>query len=178
VGRALAEDPYDLRALQWKKLLAERAKHSDEAREAAEALAALSQDAQGKAYPLTLSFTPGVPKYEPEKTIDVDGIRVYDHSKFAVALRNPSRRSVDVESVVLTSAGNAAPSGLGDVKGYWTYPAGGTRLRAGETVSFEKQWGFTVDTGHDHVRYVFRTCWHGVESTVRQCRTQWVDALP
>jgi len=28
------------------------------------------------------------------------------------------------------------------------------------------------------VRYVFRTCWHGVDTTVRQCRTQWVDALP
>lgn len=178
VERALAENPYDWRALQWKKLLAERGKREDQAREAAEALAALSQDVQGKAYPLTLDFEPAAPKYDPDTTIDVNGTRIYDHSKFAVALRNPSRRSVDVESVMLTSMGTAAASGLGDIKGYWTYPAGGTRLRAGETVSFEKQWGFTVDTGHDHVRYVFHTCWHGVDSNVRQCRTQWVDALP
>jgi len=45
-------------------------------------------------------------------------------------------------------------------------------------VSFDKLWGFTVDTGHEHVRYVFETCWHGVGETVRQCRTQWVDVLP
>ena len=52
------------------------------------------------------------------------------------------------------------------------------RLAAGESVSFDKLWGFTVDTGHEHVRYTFRTCWHGVGETVRQCRTQWVDVLP
>ncbi|MGH8173217.1 MAG: hypothetical protein ACREPX_08710, partial [Rhodanobacteraceae bacterium] len=125
-----------------------------------------------------LSFDPGDPKYDSKTTIDVNGTRVYDHSKFAVSLRNPGGSSVDVESVVLTTVGNAAASGLGDIKKYWTYPAGGTRLPAGETVTFEKQWGFTVRTGHDHVRYVFRTCWHAVGSTVRQCRTQWVDALP
>ncbi|HYJ42415.1 MAG TPA: hypothetical protein VEW08_16610 [Steroidobacteraceae bacterium] len=37
-----------------------------------------------------------------------------------------------------------------------------------------------VDTGHQHVRYVFRTCWLGVDDLhrVRQCRTQWLDSLP
>jgi len=28
------------------------------------------------------------------------------------------------------------------------------------------------------VRYTFRTCWHGVGETVRQCRVQSVDVLP
>jgi hypothetical protein len=41
-----------------------------------------------------------------------------------------------------------------------------------------KVWGFTVDTGHEHVRYVFRTCWRDVGGPLRQCRTQWVDVLP
>ncbi len=63
---------------------------------------------------------------------------------------------------MLTSVGNAAPSGLGDIKGYWRYPQGNHRLGPREYVYFEKQWGFTVDTGHRHVRYVFRTCWHGL----------------
>jgi hypothetical protein len=85
---------------------------------------------------------------------------------------------VEIESVQLTSIGNAAPSGLGDIRNYWRYPQGAGRLEAGEYVYFDKQSGFVVDTGHSHVPYVFHTCWHGVGSGVRQCRTQWVDTMP
>jgi len=88
------------------------------------------------------------------------------------------RRPVVIESVRLSSRGTAAASGLGDVKNYWTYPSGAQHLDVGESISFDKLWGFTVDTGHEHVRYTFQTCWHGVGETVRQCRTQWVDVLP
>jgi hypothetical protein len=52
------------------------------------------------------------------------------------------------------------------------------RLRAGEAISFSKLWGFTVRTGHQHVRYTFHTGWHGVDTAIRQCRTQWIDVLP
>jgi hypothetical protein len=71
-----------------------------------------------------------------------------------------------------------AASGLGDIRSYWTWPAGADRLRAGEAISFSKLWGFTVRTGHQHVRYVFHTCWRGVDTAIRQCRTQWIDVLP
>ena len=52
--------------------------------------------------------------------------------------------------------------------------------QAGEAVYFDKEWGFVVDTGHEHVRYEFRVCWHGTNTheRTRQCRTQWIDALP
>ena len=103
---------------------------------------------------------------------------MFDHSKFGVTLQNTSNRPVEIESVTLTSVGDAAASGLGDIKNYWHYPQGGGRLGAGQYVYFDKQWGFTVDTGHSHVRYVFHTCWHGVGARVRQCRTQWVDTMP
>ena len=93
-------------------------------------------------------------------------------------MTNTSWRPVVIESVRLSSHGTAQASGLGDVKNYWDYPSGEHRLAPGESVSFDKLWGFTVDTGHEHVRYTFRTCWHGVGETVRQCRTQWVDVLP
>jgi hypothetical protein len=93
-------------------------------------------------------------------------------------MRNTSNRSVEIESVMLTSMGTAAASGLGDIRSYWRFPAGQDRLLAGESVAFNRAWGFTVNTGHQHVRYVFRTCWHGVGTTVRQCRTQWVDTMP
>jgi len=83
-----------------------------------------------------------------------------------------------IENVKLSSRGTAEASGLGDVKDYWTYPTGERILPPGESVSFDKLWGFTVDTGHEHVRYTFRTCWHGVGETVRQCRVQSVDVLP
>ncbi|MEP7246990.1 MAG: TPM domain-containing protein [Gammaproteobacteria bacterium] len=178
VDRALDENPYDLYALQWKQFLARQEHREDEAEHLNETMAKLMQNPSRKAGPVELFFNPSVPKYDPLTTVDVNGTQVYDHSNFRVTMRNASRREVEIESVTLASAGTAGPSGLGDVKGYWTYPSGKNRLQAGEYISFDKLWGFVVDTGHQHVRYVFRTCWHGVGTTVRQCRTQWVDAMP
>ena len=100
------------------------------------------------------------------------------HVRPRVTLRNTSNRTVAIESVTLTRLGDARASGLGDIKDYWRFPSGAHQLGPNESVYFKKVWGFTVDTGHSHVRYVFRTCWHGIGSDVRQCRTQWVDALP
>lgn len=178
VSRALAENPDDLQALRWQKFFAEREQRDTEAQRIGEAIETLLHDPTGSASPIALSFDPPVPKYEAQTTLDVNGTQVFDHSNFGVTMRNPSKRTIEIESVMLASEGTAAASGLGDIKGYWNYPAGGNRLRAGESLSFNKLWGFTVDTGHEHVRYVFRTCWHGVGTSVRQCRTQWVDAMP
>ena len=176
--RSLKENPYELYVLQWQKYLAEREKRASDAKELEKTIAKLSNDPARIANPVALSFKPDVPKFEPNTTLNVNGTKVYDHSNFSVWIRNHSNREVEIESVQLTSMGTSAASGLGDIKNYWRYPAGGNRLRAGEYSSFDKQWGFTVDTGHEHVRYVFRTCWHGVGTTVRQCRTQWLDVMP
>jgi tetratricopeptide (TPR) repeat protein len=178
VSRALEEDAYDLYALRWQKFLAERDGRTDEARRSDETIAMLSADPKRSASPVVLSFNPPVPRFEPDTTIDVNGTEVFDHSHFGVTMRNTSNRSVEIESVMLTSMGTAAASGLGDIRSYWRFPAGQDRLLAGESVAFNRAWGFTVNTGHQHVRYVFRTCWHGVGTTVRQYRTQWVDTMP
>ena len=103
---------------------------------------------------------------------------MHDHSKFGVWIKNTSKRAVTIESVNLDSTGDAQKSGLGDIKDYWHFPSGEHRLDPGEFVWLERVWGFTVETGHTHVRYVFRTCWRGVDEAVRQYRTQWVDTLP
>jgi hypothetical protein len=118
-----------------------------------------------------------IPRFEPDTVLNVDGTKVFDHSKFAVTLQNTSGRTVEIESVMLTSVGNAAASGVRDIKGYWHYPQGNHRLGPGEYRYFDKQ-GFVTDTGHRHVRYVFHTCWHGLGANTRQCRTQWVDTMP
>lgn len=178
VERALEENPYHLYALQWQKYLAEREGRPRDAERVDQTIAELSRDPARRSNPVVLSFDPPTPKFEPNQTVDVSGTRVFDHSRFTVAMRNTSNRAVEIESVTLTSTGTAAASGLGDVKDYWHYPAGRNRLLANESISFDKLWGFTVDTGHEHVRYVFRTCWRGVDTRVRQCLTQWVDALP
>jgi hypothetical protein len=141
-------------------------------------MAELSREPSRSAAPIALSFDPATPTFDPVTTLDVGGTKVYDHSSFQVTMRNPSRQDVEIESVMLESAGTAAASGLGDIRKYWTWPAGANRLRAGEAISFSKLWGFTVRTGHQHVRYTFHTCWHGVGTEIRQCRTQWIDALP
>jgi tetratricopeptide (TPR) repeat protein len=178
IDQALKENPYDVRGLEWRKYLAEKEGNAEEARRAQETIATLKNNPDRPHRPVVLYFKPDMPRFEPDAAIDVGGTKVFDHSKFRVTLQNTSDRVVEIESIQLRSVGNAAASGLGDIKGYWRYPQGNHRLGPGEHVYFEKQWGFTVDTGHRHVRYVFDTCWHGLGSTVRQCRTQWVDTMP
>lgn len=178
IDRALEENPYDMRALEWRKYLARKQGNDDLERRTQQLIASLTQSAERPDWPVVLYFDPGSPRFEPDQTLQVDGVKVFDHSKFGVTLQNTSRRPVVIESVALTSVGNAAPSGLGDIKDYWRYPQGDHRLGPREHVYFNKQWGFTVDTGHRHVRYVFRTCWRGVGSDMRQCRTQWLDTMP
>jgi tetratricopeptide (TPR) repeat protein len=176
--RALAENPFDWYALHRLKHLAERHGSAQEVALVDAQIAALTADPAGRVHPVELTFDPAQPAFHPESTVQSDGVTVYDHSHFRVTMKNTSYRPVEIESVRLTSHGTAAASGLGEVRDYWRYPAGGRRLRPGESVSFEKLWGFTVDTGHEHVRYTFRTCWRGVGEDVRQCRTHWVDVLP
>jgi hypothetical protein len=178
VRRALEDDPYNLHALNWQLYLAEQ-HGTEEERELAQAeIALVAANPRHLVNPVWLRFEPEQPRFHPDTTVESDGVAVHDHSRFRVWMTNTSRRPVVIESVRLASSGTAAASGLGDVKDYWDYPSGERHLAPGESVSFDKLWGFTVDTGHEHVRYTFRTCWHGVGETVRQCRTQWVDVLP
>ncbi|HEU5133883.1 MAG TPA: TPM domain-containing protein [Steroidobacteraceae bacterium] len=180
VDRALEENPLDVYALRWREYLAKHHGSAEELLSARRSLEAVTEDAKRAGDPVVLWFHPGAPTYESQSTIVVDGTTVHDHSHFGVTLRNTSGREVEIESVRLTSQGTAGASGLGDVKKNWTFPAGKNRLKAGEAVYFDKQWGFVVDTGHEHVRYIFRLCWHGASdpTPVRQCRTQWIDVLP
>jgi hypothetical protein len=178
VSRALEENPYDLYALRWQKFLAEGSGHDADLQRVNAMIAMLESDEERKGEPVALRFHPQTPKYEPDTTIDVGGTKVFDRSEFGVEMRNYSNRPVQIESVTLTSMGTAKASGLGDIKSYWKYPSGQGHLEPGERIYFKKMWGFVVDTGHQHVRYVFHICWHGSGTSLRQCRTQWVDALP
>jgi tetratricopeptide (TPR) repeat protein len=178
VERALAEDPYDWYALHSRKRIAERHGSAAEVANVEAQIAMFTADPAGRVHPVALQFSPSQPKFHADSTLENGGVTVFDHSEFSVTMTNHSNRPAEIESVRLTSSGTAARSGLGDVRNYWSFPSGQHRLRAGESVNFDKLWGFTVDTGHEHVRYTFRTCWHGVGEPVRQCRTQWVDVLP
>jgi hypothetical protein len=180
VDKALEENPYDAHALEWRESLAER-KGDKAAMAAARAESARVRELPGRRYePVVLHFKPTQPRYHPEGTIDVGGTTVFDHSYFGVSIHNTSGREVEIDSVRLASAGTASASGLGDIRRYWTWESGPNRLRADEWRYFQRDWGFVVDTKHEHVRYVFHVCWHGVGEPqhVRQCRTQWVDTLP
>jgi tetratricopeptide (TPR) repeat protein len=180
IQKVLREDPFDGYALEWMEYLAKRG-GDKAALAAAEAESARVAKLPGRlSDPVVLFFYPKRPVHDPTTTMNIGGTTVYDHSHFGVTLQNTSGRNVQIESVQLFSRGNASASGLGDIKDYWTYKSGKNTLEAGERIYFERDWGFTVKTGHQHVRYVFRTCWHGIDAAppVRQCRTQWVDTLP
>jgi len=178
IARALAENPYDWYALHREKWLAQKSGDAAAQAQAEEAIAILGEDGARRTNQVTLTFSPATPKFDASGTLNVGGTTVYDHSNFGVTIRNTSRQPVQIASVTLRSVGTAAASGLGDIRSYWQWPRGSPELRPGEAVKFDKQWGFTVDTGHEHVRYVFRTCWRGQAGTTQQCRTQWVDTLP
>jgi tetratricopeptide (TPR) repeat protein len=180
IQKVLKENPFDSYALEWMEHLAERA-DDQPALVAARAESARVAKLPGRPFaPVVLHFYPKQPVHDSGTTLNIGGTTVYDHSHFGVTLQNTSGRDVQIESVQLFSRGNASASGLGDIKNYWSYKSGKNTLKAAEYIYFERDWGFTVDTGHDHVRYVFRTCWHGIDAAppVRQCRTQWVDTLP
>jgi tetratricopeptide (TPR) repeat protein len=180
VDAALEENPYEPTALEWQEHLARRRGNEQDLKRA-QAESARLRNRPGQAFkPVVLHFEPANPRYEADTTVNIGGTEVHDHGHFGVTIHNTSAREVEIERVHLTSLGTARASGLGDIKNYWTYEAGKNRLRAGEWRYFEKEWGFVVDTGHLHVRYVFHVCWHGVDDMprVRQCRTQWLDMLP
>ena len=125
---------------------------------------------------LTITFDPPYPVLHDDGPTKVGDTDVYDHSYFATTLANPSGRDVEIERAILISDGTAERSGLGDIKDYWRFPAGGRRLRAGESVSFARTWGFTVKTGHQQLRYVFDVCWKADGD--RQCHDYRVDLFP
>jgi hypothetical protein len=179
VDQALEADPYSLRPLRWKAFLAERHGTSEEAQLARARVAGVTANPEWPSNPVVLSFKPDSPHLDTDSTVKEGKATVYDHSRFGVTMTNTSRRPVVIESVKLTSRGGSGKaSGLGDIKDYWRYPSGEYTLKPKESIYFDKLWGFTVDTRHEYVRYVFRTCWHGVGEAVRQCRVQSVDILP
>jgi hypothetical protein len=179
VDRALKADPYSLRPLRWKAFLAERYGTAEEARLARARVAAVTSDPNWPTNPVLLNFEPEQPRLVTDSAVDEGGVTVYDHSRFRVTMTNTSRRPVVVDSVKLTSrGGSGAASGLGDIKGYWRYPSGNYKLEPRESIAFSKLWGFTVDTKHEYVRYIFRTCWHAVSEPVPQCRVQSLNVIP
>jgi uncharacterized protein len=179
VDRALEADPYSLRPLRWKSFLAERHGTAEEAQLARARFDAVMADPEWPMNPVMLRFEPAEPRLDTDSSVESDGVTVYDHSRFRVTMQNTSRRPVVIDSVKLASRGGiGGASGLGDVKAYWHYPSGEFTLAPSESIAFDKLWGFTVDTRHEYVRYIFHTCWHGVGESVRQCRVQSVNVLP
>lgn len=175
--RALARNPYDTDALWLARAQLESLGQTAGARELAAQRDALSKGGERKDLPLTLRFDPGRPVLDTGEPTDVDGTTVYDHSRFSVTLRNPSGRPVEVLRVAVASAGTGGRSGLGDVRSYWKFPSGANRLAPGEAVTFDKTWGFTTDTAHEQLSYVFDVCWRG-DGDAKQCRSQRIDLFP
>lgn len=175
---ALERNARNREALRLLRAILEAKDESEAAREVARRLEAVKEDPLERWRPVEIEFDPARPVLHVGEPVRIEGTRVYDHSEFSVTLRNRSRRAVEIERVRVTSTGTGHRSGLGDIKDYWSYPSGSGRLDAGESVSFHKQWGFTRDTTHVQLSYLFDLCWKGVEEGERQCRTERLDLLP
>jgi TPM domain len=173
VRRAVQRNPYDTAALRLLRDVLGQA-HDAGSREVDAQLAALGRDPTHKDLPLEVSFDPARPALHIDDTTQVGKTAVYDYSFFSVTLANPSARPVQITKVVLASAGTGSRSGLGDIKRYWSYPSGAPRLAPGESVRLDRTWGFTVDTPHEQLSYIFDVCWKG-DGDVEQCGSHRLD---
>ena len=101
---------------------------------------------------LEVTFRPASPTIHLESAKQVDGVTVYDHSKFSVTLKNRHYKPVNIQSVQFISIGDVQKSGLGDIINYWPWQDSHT-IQPGKTITFSKVWGFTVDTPNSTMTY-------------------------
>jgi tetratricopeptide (TPR) repeat protein len=175
--RAVERNPYDLAALRALSEFLEQKGEPGEARTLDQRIAELIDDPGKRFLPPVLTFDPPRPTLEIDAPTRVGKTTIYDHSAFSVTMANPSARPVEILSVQLSSLGTGNPSGLGNIVGYWPFRHGDRWLAQGQALTFDKTWGFRVDTGHEQLSYVFDVCWRG-EGDVKQCRSHRLDLFP
>lgn len=108
--------------------------------------------------PLEVKFIPEKPVFNINDPAKVGKTTVYDHSEFTVKITNRHFLPMRIISVDLTSIGNVAGqrSGLGDIINYWNWgKSGEAYLGANRTTSFNKVWGFTIDTPNTEMTYEY-----------------------
>ena len=122
---------------------------------------------------------PGNPGFTLRRRLKAIGVTVHDHSQFQrhddehqpPACRD-RKRAPDEHAAPLRRAASATSRITG---GILRAPIVWTRANPSiSTSSGVSLWTRATST----CATSFRTCWHGVGETVRQCRTQWVDVLP
>jgi tetratricopeptide (TPR) repeat protein len=176
VRKALERDPFRIETQDLLRWLLEKRGDRDGAQRAERRIAEIRADAGRPDAAVALAFDPPGPILHRDAPVKVGDTAVYDHSFFTTTLANPSAREVEIVSVTLVSDGTGGRSGLGDIKDYWTYPAGSHRLRPGESIRFDKVWGFTEKVGHQQLRYAFDVCWKSRDGA--QCRDYAIDLFP
>lgn len=177
-NKALARNPLDRQALRTLESVLRDRSRDDEAAEIAARRERLESDPARPLEPVEVVFEPPAPRLVLEGTRDVGGHAVFDWSDFAVTLTNRSARPVVIERVRLRTLGTEDVSGLGDIKGYWSYGSDGDRLAPGQSARLFRTWGYSVDTENQHITYLFDVCWHAVAGGPRQCAESRVEVLP
>ena len=170
--RIIKRNPYSLSGL---KLLSKSLEAQNKLRESKiveQQITSLNANAEKKSNPVSLIFDPQQPVFDNRSTVNVNGTKVYGHSEFSVTMTNQSERSITVKKVLLLSKGTGTSSGLGDIKDYFPYKDKEYSLRAHESVTFNKVWGFTVDPGHQRLSYIFDVCWQGGYQEPIQCEAK------
>lgn len=104
---------------------------------------------------LKVKFTPNNPIIHLGKPTKVSGVTVYDHSKFSIKITNRHLKTLHMKSVIFTSIGDRQTSGLGDIINYWPW-RNAPALKSGQSLSFNKVWGFTVDTPNTQMTYRYK----------------------
>lgn len=103
---------------------------------------------------LEVTFVPSSPVIHLKNSTNVDGVTVYDHSKFSIKLTNRHHKPINIKSVNFISIGDIQKSGLGDIINYWPWEGSHT-LKPKQWIWFDKVWGFTEDTPNKTMKYRF-----------------------
>lgn len=176
--RALLErNPFDEEVL---RALAHPLKQvdADAERETAARLRRVLRSERAEFAPVTIQFDPPNPALDIGTPESIGEVLIYDHSYFGVDVTNTSERPVHIESIEITSHGDAHASRVGDASDQFAYSGPNRRIAPGQTVRLERTWGFTVDTDHKQVSYLFDYCWRGEGEMKSQCRYERVDTFP
>ena len=126
---------------------------------------------------LDVVFDPSSPSIHLNTTTEVGDTTVYDHSEFSIEITNNHYRSITIQRVNFISIGDVQRSRLGDIINYWPWD-GSRTLEAGESISFDKVWGFTVDTPNKKMKYRFEFTYNVEDSSEKKLLAKELTLRP
>jgi tetratricopeptide (TPR) repeat protein len=173
----LERNPFDAEVLRELGFWAKQT-NSKRAEQVSEEIDRIGHDPRRRHDPVSTHFEPKNPVLNLGSPAVTKNGLLHDHTRFSVDFVNRSGRPIRLESVLVTSHGTDQVGAMGDLVNALSFPGDDHRLAPGQSASLEQVWGFSADTAHQQVSYLFDYCWLGEGESKRQCQFARVDSFP